>query len=162
MSSIPELLKEAYEKKDWGVVAIVYQNLTGIKLAPNETQASIYNPKQPYKTPQPIYVPQQTQAEYQMPTAPPGKSGKPDRLLPPLDTKKGHINLFADDGKEFSEDKKIDKVLCQANPTTRGTRGSDMVNVVCRQCHRPSTISKALIRKNFICDDCINGQHRQY
>jgi hypothetical protein len=161
MSSIQDLIKEAYEKKDWGLVAIVYQNLTGIKLTSNEAQAAIYNPRQQY---QPTYpAPQQQIIQnpndgYSMPIK---ENRKPDRLLGPIDTTKSGFNMFNDDGKEFLEDKKIDQILCQSNPTARGVRGSDMVNVICRQCNRPRTVSQAVVsnRKRFLCDECINRQH---
>lgn len=137
MSSIPEMLKDAYDKKDWNIVSGVYLMLTGTRL-----DDSIHQPQK------------RQEPKYEMPTAP--DSNKKYARTEQIDTSKSKVNLFVDDGTEAIEDRAIDKILCKNGPLPRTKTRNEMINVKCRKCGRISNVNKVLVSGNkYVCDNCI-------
>lgn len=141
MASIPEMLKEAYNSKNWSIVSDVYFNLTGTRL-----MDGIYNPKQDFISPK-------TEQKYEMPQSP---NNKKYARTEAIDLNKSKFNMFVDNGTEAVEDKAIDKILCKNGPVPKiNARPSEMVNVICKKCKKTITVSESLAKRNFICNDCI-------
>lgn len=144
MSSIADLLKEAFEKKDWGIVSLVYQNLTGSALSDN----TIFQPRQ-----QTSNVPQRQQKFIPTPDA-----GKTYARTESVDTSKTKFNIFVDDGTEEVNDKEIDKKLRNKNPIPRN-RGNELINIVCTTCGNMYEVNRNYISipkgRGYTCDKCI-------
>lgn len=148
--TIPELLKEAYNRRDWAIIEEAYSMLTGAQLSNGN-----YDYEDREESNLPSYSPPQEQTAYQMPTSPNGDK-KPCRTES-IDVRKNKINIYQDDGTEATEDSKIDRILTN-RPIVPRSRGSDMANVTCRNCGRRYSVSQALASSKFLCDGCIGGR----
>ena len=151
--NISDLLKEAYEKKDWAIVNIVYGNLTGDNLEDNE---GTFQPKSklvlPNRQPQP-QAKQQAKAAKEIPI-PVGSKGRPARTEQ-VDTSKNGINIFVDDGTEAVEDKAIDAKL-KSKVFVPRNRPPDESNIPCNTCGNVYCVSNSLITaKGFVCNNCL-------
>lgn len=142
MFSIPETLKEAFEKKDWSLISVVYQGLTGNSLDDGIT----FQPKT-----------QQLQPQQQNKSIPTQNRGKTMARTESVDLRKIKAvgNLFTDDGSEAIADKAIDKKLVNKIPIQRN-RPSDVMNITCNNCGKMFNVNKALVtNKGFICSPCM-------
>lgn len=158
MSTIPELIKEAFDKKDWTLISIVYNNLTGGTL--NDIDNSTFQPRG------------NVQQSNRQPQTKQPQTGNKSRIIVPgmnpntpnnkkyartenVDISKNGINIFVDDGTEAVEDKAIDLKLKNKNPIARN-RAADTVDIVCNDCGNVFCVNTTLVsKKGYICDGCI-------
>lgn len=158
MSTIPELLKEAYTKKDWMLISLVYKNLTGQIL--DDTQDFIYQPQTKIQA-----------NELNLPRIKDGKGveARTEQFNPRQP--RMPIPMFEDDLTEAIEDtlpvlKKIDpelyKKLTANKPRPKVDNGSNLVRHPCCKCGQLNEIAPDFKRKNYTCDKCLNGKQIQY
>jgi hypothetical protein len=158
MSNIIKLLKEAYEKKDWGVISIIHENLTGETLS--DIESSTFQPRgnvqQPNRQPQTKQPQTGNKSRIIVPGMNPSTpNNKKYARTENVDISKNNINIFVDDGTEAVEDKAIDLKLKNKNPIARN-RGADTVDIMCSGCGNVFCVNTTLVsKKGYICDSCI-------
>jgi hypothetical protein len=135
--NIPEMLKIAFDRKDWNLISDVYNSLTGQKLESFQTTIKKAEARQEPPRQQSVDIPVT------------GKKTKPCRAEP-INVGEKKFNLFRDDGS-------IKEEPTRTQAGQKGIRRSDLVKASCADCgvvHEVNAIFNASTT-GYVCNKCL-------
>ena len=145
--TIKQNLEDGIKSKDWKLVIAAYEGLTGEKLTVPDESDHIFNMKNRSQQPKRLIIPDDDIEE------------NPDRVVAKTEdfTKSPRFNMFVDDGKEASSDRKMDKLLKPDYLSQKGGRPAfKLVKVTCSRCKK-SFEGHVEESNGFICAKCSRG-----
>tara|TARA_A100001201_G_scaffold108878_1_gene93163 strand:- start:7419 stop:7871 length:453 start_codon:yes stop_codon:yes gene_type:complete len=146
MSSVPELLKKAFESSDWDFVSQAHQMLTGQPLEVSDQEQPVE------KTDSSQFI---SSSKSKEPSSTWNTGGRAKKEL--IDSN-SRVNNFVDDGSIAPEERvSLNPELGVQSPVQRGKRRApDKISVTCSKCDKRELVLSSLVGNlgTYRCNDC--------